>query len=521
MISLPRRPDPPPESLPPMARPSTQPGASPAARAWLPAAALLLTTGCAVAPKRLPREVGATTPPAWAAATADTVDGEPADAAWWSSFGSAELDALVREALAANPDLLAAAARVEAAAAEARIRRADLLPQLQVAADGSRERRNFIGFPTGGPPGGVQSTQFTSFGVALQTSWEPDLWGRVRAGRLAAIADAAAAEADLAAARLSLSGQAVKAWLAATEARGQLVLAEAVLLSRRRTLDGERLRFEAGRGDAGALRIAISEHAAAEADVESWRDRHQQAVRQLEILLGRYPEGSLAGAAELPAAPPPPPVGLPSTLLRRRPDVVAADRRLDAAGARIAEARRARWPSLRLTASGGRSSDELGELLDGNFTTWGLFGSLLAPLFQGGRIRAGIEVSEARGEAAIAEYATRVLTAFADVETALGSEAAARRRSALLRETVEQAGAARREAARRYEAGLAELLPVLEGRRLQLRAEASELAARREELDARVDLHLALGGGFAATGPADSAPVEEVAAGNAPRGRRR
>ena len=163
---------------------------------------------------------------------------------------------------------------------------------------------------------------------------------------------------------------------------------------------------------------------------------------------------------------------------------------------RIKEAKRARYPRISLTGSGGRTSGELSDLLDGDFTVWRVVGNLVAPLFQGGRIQAGIDLSKARNEEALAVFAAQVLNAFAEVENALAAEGYLGQREAALTEASEEAGAARVLAEDRYRSGLTDLITMLSSQRVAYTAESQLLSVRRQRLDARVNLHLALGGDF-------------------------
>jgi outer membrane protein TolC len=195
-------------------------------------------------------------------------------------------------------------------------------------------------------------------------------------------------------------------------------------------------------------------------------------------------------------APPPVPAGLPADLIARRPDLVASEMSLVTAGARVAESRAALLPQIRLTAGGGTSSAELADLLRGDFAVWNLVAGLTQPIFNGGRLRAGVDAAEAAREAAVAGYAQAALLAFAEVETALAAERFLSVQEDALARSLEDASAARRLSEDRYFAGLADYLDVLETQRQELTAESQLLEIRRLRLATRVDLHLALGGGF-------------------------
>ena len=469
--------------------------------------AALLAAGCAVAPPPAPDPPAA--PQRWTAAP-EAAAGPPTGD-WWLGFEDPTLGRLIDAALAANNDLEAAAARVEAAAAEARIAGAALAPQVAAALDGARSKRNFIGFPIPSPDGSVPTSTTTTWSGGLNVSWEADLWGRLRAGRAAATAGLEAAAAELAAARLSLAGQTAKAWFGLLEASLQTRLARDTAASRRLTREQIARRYAAGLRGALDLRLARAAEGAAEALLAQRLRQRDAAARRLDLLLSRYPDGrSQTTDAALPAPPPPAPAGLPSELVRRRPDLVAVERRLAAAGLRVSQARAALYPSLRLTGSGGRSSDELDDLLDSDFSVWSLAGGLLQPIFQGGRLRAGVELSEARHREASSLYAQSVLRAFAEVESALTAEGLLRRQATALDVAAREAAAAERLAQDRYRNGLGDYLAVLAAQVQALESASQGLAASRALLDARVDLHLALGGGFDAAAPASLASNNPV-----------
>ena len=424
---------------------------------------------------------------------AASLEAEP----WWRSFGAPALAAAVEEGLANNRDLAVAAARLRQAEARARIAGADLVPQVGLGLAGSRARRNFIGFPIPGSEQQVLSTIASSVGVSLDVSWEADLWGRLGAGRNAVVADAGAARWQLEGARLSLAGQIAKAWFATVEARDQLQLARQSLNSRQATREKIRRRYEAGLRPALDLRLALSSEQGSAAQVAARERQLDSSLRQLEILLGRYPAAQ-AGAEALPSSLPPVAPGLPSELVARRPDLLAAEERLAAAGFRVREARRALYPRLTLTGSSGTTSEDLKDLLDGDFAVWSVAAGLLQPIFQGGRLRAAVELAEAGADEALAAYAQRVLVAFAEVESTLAAEGFLARQGESLEAAVGQARAAVRLADERYVAGIGDVLEVLESERGAVDARSRLLEVRRLQLAARVDLHLALGGGFAA-----------------------
>jgi NodT family efflux transporter outer membrane factor (OMF) lipoprotein len=446
------------------------------------------------APPRREPDIGVPAPDGWTATEAATPLPETRPD-WWQGFADARLDALIERALLQNRDLQATAARLEQAAAQARIAGADLEPSVAAGLNGGRSRQVFIGFPIPGTTG-VPSATFSSFGLDVSVSWEVDLWGRIRAGTRAALADLQSVGFDYHAARLSIAAQTAKAWFAVTEATQQLALARDSAGSFRESAELVRSRYEAGTRPPIDLRLALTRQAEAEALEQLRRQQLDATVRRLEVLVGSYPAGELRAAVELPDTPAPIAAGLPSELVARRPDLVAAERRLAASDQRWLVARRSLYPRLSLTGSGGTASDQLEDLLDGDFRVWSLLGNLVQPLFQGGRLRAGVDLAAAVGDEALARYASALLAAYAEVETALAAEETLARREASLREAAHHSRAAERLSLDRYRTGLDDYITVLQAQASALTAESQWLAVRRARLENRVDLHAALGGGF-------------------------
>jgi len=235
-----------------------------------------------------------------------------------------------------------------------------------------------------------------------------------------------------------------------------------------------------------------------------WKNQVEVTARRLEVLLGRYPRAELATPAVLPDAPSIPPSGLPSELLLRRPDLLAAERRVVAGQARTSSAKRAMLPSISLTGTAGFTSNALEDILKGDFSVWSIGGSVLQPIFQGGRLRAQARQSSAYETALVNAWANDVLTAFAEVEVALASESWLREREEMLRSASDSALAAYELSQSRYRQGVGSLFEVLESQRRALSAEGQWISVRNDRLAARVDLYLALGGGF------DAAAAEPV-----------
>jgi len=423
---------------------------------------------------------------------------------WWQDFGDAELDLTVATALVGNRDLRAALARLETAIETRAIASGGLLPEADLGFDSTRSRRLFLGFPFGG--GGVPSNTVTIFGLNLNLRWELDVWGRIRAGDAAALADLQATAADHAGARLSLVAQTCRAWFSATAAAQQLALAEATVASMRATAADVRDRFRRGLRPALEVELANTNLANAEATLELRRNLRAASLQQLDLLLGRFPEGRLQTPAALPDQLPPLPNGLPSELLQRRPDLFAAERRLAAAGCRIDAARAALYPRLSLSAGGGTNTLRTEDLLDDEFRVWSLGANLLQPLFRGGALLAEVRRSEARQREALAGYGQAVLRAVGEVEQALRQERLLTERRSALGRAVTHARRARDLARERWQLGLVDFLAVADADRQVYAAEAGWLDLGEQQCANRIDLYLALGGGFHADATSATSP---------------
>jgi NodT family efflux transporter outer membrane factor (OMF) lipoprotein len=413
---------------------------------------------------------------------------------WLATFGDAELTALAAEALTNNPDLAAAAARLDQALASAKSVSSALLPALNL--NGNAQNSSRLERTSAQKAAGVKANS-PAYGASLDLSWELDVWGRLRYANRSATATTAASAEDYQAARRSLVAQVAKAWFAAAESQLQLQLSQQFVSTYEQTLSLVEIRFGAGA-------IAEQDFATAKADVAGARQRAEaaattfkEAVRGLELLLGRYPAAELQVADDLHAVPPPVPAGVPAQVLERRPDIMAAERRVDAAFASTEEAKAARLPRLSLTSSLGSSSPELKDLLDPKNAALNFAGNLFAPLFDGGQRRAQVDLAQARQREAAANYRSTALAAFQEVENYLLAGESLARQETQSREAAEQYEKARRMGTARYEAGDIDLIELLILQRQELQAKSSLLSLKAQRLSERVNLHLALGGDFA------------------------
>lgn len=442
-----------------------------------------------------------------------------AERGWVSTFRDSRLESLVDEALENNKDLEAAAARIEIAQANARIAGADLLPQAQGLFRGARKKQNFIGLPFDefGGGGGGENSVFSNlnneFGLSLDLSWEIDLWGRIRAGQSAMISEAEAVSADRAAAELSIAGQVAKSWFALQEAREQVSLAKSAVGVFEDTEKAIRDRFEAGIGNEGQnlasqLRLAMVDVETGREQLEQREEEVERLARRVELLLGKYPAGALKSSSNLPSLPKPPPAGMPAILLDRRPDIFASERRLASADRRLLEAKRAMLPAISLTGSTGTSSEQIDNLLNSDFSIWSIAGSAAQPLLTGGRLRQGVKLKKAEVKQAIAEFEQTALTAFGEVENALAAEKYLANREAALRRAADLAKEAFDRSSEEFTDGTGDILTMLTAQQRYFQQRTQLISIKRMRLENRVDLHLALGGGFQAPRNVASKPAD-------------
>ena len=432
-----------------------------------------------------------TIPATWKASDAAATDQATRVADdWLATFDDPVLDALVAEALAGNTDLRAAGARVEQAAAYATAAEAALLPAVSLLGTG------------GVKAGGGSDLSSALQGLMLGISWEPDLWGRLRYGRNAADAAYASAQADFEFARQSLAAQVARNWFLAIEARLVLEATEAAVAAGESlvTLAQDRERVGSGNArDVAQARVALANLQDASAQA---RYAYQQARRSLEVLLGRYPGAEIEVATAMPPLPGPVPVGMPLDLLARRPDLVASQRRVDAAFNRVGEARTSLLPTIRLNASiSALSSDVLQLQDDYSNPSGGAGGTLYAPVYRGGALQAQVAARTAEQREAIALFGSHVLRALSEVENSLSGSAILDQRVGYLGLALAQQQRALELEQQAYRVGRSDLRSVEQYSQQVQTARIALVRAQRDQLSQRVNLHLALGGSFAAPVP--------------------
>ena len=456
----------------------------------------------------------------WAFGEGDGRDAIGGD--WWRAFGDPTLDGLVARALANNTDALQAASAVVEARGLLTAASGRRLPRVSLGFDAGRQRFGTgglgggipIGLDTGvsnptpevaggalGEFGGLGGGPTNNFGLDVGVSWQADLFGRLRRGEQAATARLLAARADQLAVRHTVIAEVVRARVALATLNLRRRLAADNVDSLGRTLDLVEALYDAGAGRVSALdvRLARQNVAGAKSQLPPLDRQLTEARLALDVLLGERPgagAGHSAGSLDLSALPAlgSVPLGLPAGLLDRRPDLLAAEFRALAGQAEIGAEVADLFPDLTLGASAGYGARELNDLLDWPARVYGVTANVAQLLFDGGAQVGEITAARGRGQRLAYDYAGRVLVALREVEGALVAEARGREELAAAGASLAEAEAAEALARDRYERGVEPLLSVFEAERRRRQAEEQVALVRRAVWEARIDLHLALGG---------------------------
>lgn len=466
----------------------------------LAALALLLAAGCTVgpdfrAPENAPPAGGYLGVEAPAPGLTSTPTQSPADAAaWWTQFNDPTLARLIADADAGNLSLAQAQARIRQARAARDIADAGFSPAVDASASASRSRSR----------GGTGN----SFRAGFDASWELDLFGGVRRQVEAADADLLATTLDREDLRISLAAEVAVGYLDLRGAQRQLAIADENLRLQQQTLALTQERFDAGFVSGLDVANARTQVANTTSQIPSTQARIRADMFALALLLGKTPDALLADLAPdapIPAPPATVPVGLPSELLQRRPDIRRAEADLHAATARIGVAVADQYPRIALSASVGVSgpkASSLGTLAD---RFWSIGPSISVPLYSAGAREAAVEQRRAAAEESLLAYKSAVLTAFADVETALVNFTREQERRAALEDSAASAKDALDLALSLYDAGRTDFLNVLSAQRELLGAQSSLAQSTTTVSTNLVALYKALGGGWNPDAP-DLAP---------------
>jgi multidrug efflux system outer membrane protein len=471
---------------------------------------LVLLAGCSVGPNyHQPAPVAL--PSDWRWKLAEPCDNLP-KGAWWELFGDPELNRLEQLAAAQNQDLKAAVARVDEARARARLSGAAFFPQLTFDPSYTRtqlpaDNPQFSKVPI---PGILTRLEpYNSFSVPLDLSYEIDIWGRVRRSFESAQAQAQASVADYQNVLLTLNSDVAVEYLTLREYDSERQILEDAVKVRTEALRINRVRVQAGRATDVDVAQASTDLTNAEAQLAGVEESRAETADALAVLCGTNP-----GELELPArpldlAPPKVPVGLPSTVLERRPDVAEAERNMAAKNALIGVAYAAFYPRVTLTGEGGYLSAKASDLFNWTNTMWQFGPSISFPVFEGGQNLSNLQIARAQYNQSVASYRGTVLSAVKDVEDALGDMRFLAREAAALHDSVQSARLATDLQRKRFLVGETNYTDVIVADETRLSTERDASQVHGQQLYATVRLIKALGGGWDARelAPEQPAPI--------------
>ncbi|MGJ7914332.1 efflux transporter outer membrane subunit [Massilia sp. LXY-6] len=471
-------------------------------------AAAALVAGCAVGPAyqrpTAPEPAAFKELQGWVpAAPADALERGP----WWTMFGDPQLNDLAAAVEVSNQNVAAAVAAYTQARALVAQQRASLFPSVTLNGSGTRSgtrgggsgnatvdaNGNILGGGSGGEGGSVRN----AYRLSLGTSWEPDVWGRLGAGVSAASASAQASAADLASARLSAQGEVAADYLQLRAIDAQRALLATTIEGYRRQLRIVQNRYDVGIIPHSDVYQAETQLANAQSDDLGLARQRAQLEHAIAVLVGKTPaEFAIAPSATWQVTVPEVPVGVPSTLLQRRPDIAAAERRVAAANEQIGIARSAYFPNIGLNASYGSSASRVGELFNASAAAWSFGLSAAQTLFDAGATRARVQGARAAHEESVARYRQTVLTAFANVEDQLAATRVLGQQQELQRRASEAADKVEQQVMNRYQAGQVSYSEVVQAQVTALNARRTLVTTQSSRQTTAVALIQALGGGW-------------------------
>jgi NodT family efflux transporter outer membrane factor (OMF) lipoprotein len=468
-----------------------------------------LAPGCTVGPNyrrpqtpvpatfAAPSMIAATAP---AAAPVATVTGGPVEITqWWATLGDEPLNDLVRQAVLANPDLRLAGTRLREARARLAIAGAGRYPGIDARGSYTRQRLSQTAQPFASVEGAGLPFEFDLWQLGFDASWELDVFGGVRRGNDAAAADLAAGVEDRRDVLVSVVAEVARNYVELRGAQREMEVTERALAAQRQTV--EVTRDQQAKGVATQLDVsrAAAQASATEAQLPAIERAQWQAIHRIAVLLGREPNAlaaKLSPRAPIPVPPAEVPVGVPSELLRRRPDIRRAEREIAAATARVGVAVADLFPRFTLNGTLGLQSSETGDLFDYASRYFTIGPGVTLPLLDAGRRRAVVALRRAQQEASLVRYERAVIGALAETEDAVAGVTTEQRRAAALRDSVRSYRDAADLARNLYAQGLTDFLTVLEAERHLYEQEAALARSERTVTTDLIALYKALGGGW-------------------------
>jgi multidrug efflux system outer membrane protein len=458
-------------------------------------AGLLVFAGCAVGPNYSRPSV-----PAQSGWKEGATNAAKLPTNWWRVFNDDQLTSLETQAIEANQDLKGAVARVTEARALVGVSKADLYPSISANGSYSRTRisANSAHLPN-------QKLEGDYAAGSMDLDYELDVWGRVRRNIEASRADASAVATDFQVVLLTLTADVARNYYLLRSLDNEKLVIAATVELRKDAVHLQETRNQAGLINEMDTTRARTELANVEADLQSVIRTRAQVEHALAVLCGQPPAEFAITANASTIVPPEIPIGLPSSLLQRRPDIVEAEQQLEASSARIGVAKAAFFPTIKLTGTAGLETVDLGTFVNWESRAWSVGPSVHVPIFEGGRNRANLKAAEARYEQSVSHYQGTILSAFREVEDSLSDLATLSSQS----QAVDRAAVSARDTAslanERYQKGLSNYLDVVDAQRIALQAERQQAQLAGQRAISTILLAKALGGGWDPSAPSQLA----------------
>lgn len=436
---------------------------------------------------------------------------------WWESFGDTTFSVYYQDFQSNSPDLKSIIRQSNMAKNSAKMFAASSFPKSNISVTNSSRKQNLSTYGFSSSMLGLDSdsnnsnensssndntqnsgVSFTSenSGLNIGMQWEVDVWGKLLNARRAAYKDYESTLNELAYLKFSIGVQYVNAYYTTVESFVQYKLSIETREALNRIKNIVLSRYDSGLSTSLDLRLAESSLSMSRVQEENRLIQKSNAVRTLEILMGKYPSATLVVSKYFPEEYPKIPAELPVDLIQRRPDIQAAINNVEASTYRLAQSKRELLPAISLTTSIGTSSQDLKDILNGDYSVWNLATNLTAPLFQGGRLRANVAMNKDQVSLAEINAMKKLLQAFSEVEQSLTTENSINRQYKAILEAENQSQAAYNLAVERYEKGISDIITVLNSQQQLFLAKSQKYSLQNQRIRARVNLFLALGGDF-------------------------
>tara|TARA_B100001113_G_scaffold353779_1_gene359805 strand:+ start:433 stop:1914 length:1482 start_codon:yes stop_codon:yes gene_type:complete len=469
---------------------------------------IILFFGCIGKQQVRVEDLGISIPATW---NAPFPQSQKVSGNWWSIFNDPMLDSFLFRLKTESPDIKTLVQNQELAIQNAKLGGASIFPSINISTRADTNVQNLSGFgfadsffnssseddSSGNseqPSNEVLTFGNKNFGLGLNLQWEVDIWGRLMNGRKAAYKDYESITYDLSYLQFSIMIRSAQLFFNAKEAASQLELSEESYNSLVEIRDLVKERYEKGLRSSLDYRLAETSVATSIVSIENSKSILRSLNRQIEILTGDYPSGTFINKSSLPTALPLIPVGMPASIIQRRPDIRSLVLKMEAASHRVAQSTRDLLPGITINGSAGTSTQDIEKIFDVDHGVWNLGMSVTAPIFNGGRLRSIKKIQESNYENSKQELIRGILKAFSEIEQFLDQNKSLSIQNEALEIAVKQSKDAYELSIERYDKGVTTLESVLNSQRQYNAIRSQQLTIRRQSIENRLSLVLAMGG---------------------------